>query len=203
MILTYFWAKILKKVRCSAIINSKIHKTSKIESGSHIVNSKFEKHSFCGYNCEIINSEIGSFCSIANNVIIGAYQHPINWVSTSPVFRKGKDSVKTKFSEHSYTDCKITKIGHDVWIGNNVLIKNGVSIGTGSIIGMGSVVTKDVLPYTIVGGVPAREIRKRFEIEIIEELVASEWWNYDNHLLKKYANYFTDPVKFIKEIKKI
>jgi ADP-glucose pyrophosphorylase len=100
MCLIYFWSKILKKLRCNSIKNSIIHKTSKVESGSHIVNTTFAKHTFCGYDCEIVNCDIGSFCSIANNVVIGGGMHPIEWVSTSPVFYEGRDSVNTKFSEH-------------------------------------------------------------------------------------------------------
>ena len=71
MSILYLWTKIFKKLRGSSIVNSKIHKTSKVESGSHIVNSTFDRHYFCGYDCEIINCDLGSFCSIANNVIIG------------------------------------------------------------------------------------------------------------------------------------
>ena len=96
MTISYLLAKVLKKIRGSAIVNSKIHKTSKVESGSHIVNTVFDRHSFCGYDCEIFNCDIGSFCSIANNVIIGGGMHPIDWVSTSPVFYEGRDSVKLK-----------------------------------------------------------------------------------------------------------
>lgn len=89
-----FLAKFLKKIRLRSITNSFIDSTSKVEAGSTIVNSSFDKYSFCGYDCQIINTTIGSFCSIANNVIIGGAMHPIHWVSTSPVFYKGRDSVK-------------------------------------------------------------------------------------------------------------
>jgi acetyltransferase-like isoleucine patch superfamily enzyme len=84
------WSKFFKKFHGKAIINSNIHRTPKVESGSHIVNTIFGRHSFCGYNCEIINCSIGSFCSIANNVKIGGGMHPMNWVSTSPDFTKEK-----------------------------------------------------------------------------------------------------------------
>jgi acetyltransferase-like isoleucine patch superfamily enzyme len=201
MKLLYIWAKILKKIRGSAILNSSIDKTSKIESGSHIVNSKFDRHSYCGYNCEIINAEIGSFCSIANNVVIGGSQHPIEWVSTSPVFLSGRDSVKKKYSKHQFNNNIKTRIGHDVWIGESALIKQGVNVGIGAVIGMGSVVTKDVDPYCIVGGSPAKIIRKRFEDRIITELLEICWWGFDDHKLKEFAPYFNNPVKFIEMVK--
>ena len=93
-----------------------------------------------------------AFLSIANNVVIGGGKHPINWVGMSPVFYKGKDSVKAKFSSYEREKPLVTSIGHDVWIGRNAIIKGGVKIGNGSVIGMGSIITKDVLPYSIVGG---------------------------------------------------
>lgn len=202
MNLFYLWAKLLKKLRGSAIINSRIHNTSKVESGSHIVNSTFDRHSFCGYDCEIFNCEIGSFCSIANNVIIGGGMHPVEWVSMSPVFYEGRDSVKAKFSEHKRVPDKRTIIGHDVWIGQGVIIKQGLNIGTGAVIGMGSVVTKDIEPYLVVAGCPAKEIRKRFDDKIIEELLKTRWWNFSDKDLHEYAKYFKDPDKFIMELKK-
>lgn len=198
MKLSYLWAKFFKKIRGSAILNSKIHKTSKIESGCNIINSTFDRHSFCGYDCEIINAEIGAFCSIANNVVIGGGRHPMEWVSTSPVFYSGRDSVKAKFSVHERIAEKKTMIGHDVWIGNNALIKQGVSIGSGSVIGMGSVVTKDIEPYSIVAGCPAKLIRKRFDENTILNLLALEWWHFNDHDLEKFAPYFTIPADFIK-----
>ena len=202
MKLLYFWSKFFKKLHGKAIINSQIHNTSKVEAGSEIINSTFNRHSFCGYYCEINNCDIGSFCSIANNVKIGGGMHPINWVSTSPVFYEGRDSVKAKFSEHKRENPKKTLIGHDVWIGQNAIIKQGVNIGTGAVIGMGSIVTKDVEPYSIVAGCPAKEIRKRFEESTIKKLIESKWWNYSDIDLVKYAAYFNEPEKFITEIEK-
>ena len=199
----YLWAKIFKKLRGSSIIGSKIHDTSKVQSGSQVVNSFIDRYSFCGYDCEIINCNIGSFCSIANNVKIGGAMHPIEWVSMSPAFYEGKNSgIKAKFFEHPRGLYKTTNIGHDVWIGQNVLIKQGVSIGTGSVIGMGCVVTKDIEPYSIIGGVPGKEIKKRFSQIIIEKLLRSEWWNFSDKKLVKFAPYFNDPERFLKELEK-
>jgi acetyltransferase-like isoleucine patch superfamily enzyme len=190
----------LKKIRLSAIINSIIHKTSKVESGNHIVDSTFGRHSFCGYDCEITNCDIGSFCSIANHVIIGGGEHPMEWVSMSPVFYEGRDSVKAKFSRHKREDVRRTTIGNDVWIGANALIRQGVTIGNGSVIGMGSVVTKNVDDYTIVAGCPARMIRKRFDEHIINKLAEIKWWEFSDEMLFKYAQYFTNPKKFIEKL---
>ena len=183
MDLQYYFNKIIKKMRGVAIKNSFIHKTSKVESGTQFINSSINKHSFCGYDCDINYCDIGSFTSIANGVIVGGGMHPISWVSTSPVFYIGRDSIKAKFSEYEREDVKKTIIGNDVWIGNNCLIKQGVNIGTGSVIGMGSVVTKDVEPYTIVAGNPAKIIRKRFDDQLIERLLKSSWWDFSDSKL--------------------
>jgi acetyltransferase-like isoleucine patch superfamily enzyme len=156
------------------------------------------KYSFCGYDCEIINSEIGSFCSIADNVTIGGAMHPVQWVSMSPVFYKGRDSVKKKYSEHERDLDKRTIIGHDVWIGKNALIKQGVHIGTGAVIGMGSVVTKNIPQYEIWAGNPAKFIRKRFDDSIINTLLEIKWWEWDENKLAKEAVCFNDIEIFIK-----
>ena len=183
----YLWAKLFKKIRGSAIKNSSIHKTSKIEAGSTIFGSTIDRHSFCGYDCTVLNCDIGGFCSIANSVSIGGARHPMEFVSTSPVFLSHKDSVKTKFSKHFYESNKRTVIASDVWIGERALIKAGVKIGVGTVIGMGSVVTKDFEPYSIVAGNPAMTIRKRFDEEIIKRLIDSVWWTWPDNKLKEMA----------------
>jgi acetyltransferase-like isoleucine patch superfamily enzyme len=198
--LEYIISKILKKIRFSSIFKSKIHKKSKVESGSLIVNSFFDKYSYCGYDCEIINTSISSFCSISNNVKIGGENHPINWVSTSPVFYKGRDSINYKFSNFDRIDQQTTLIKSDVWIGANVLIKQGITIEVGSIVGMGSVVTKNVEPYSIVAGNPAVLIKKRFDDNTITRLLTSKWWEMSDSELKKFAIYFNSPDLFLKEI---
>ena len=201
--LEYVWSKILKKIKRKAVKKSTIHKSSKIEAGSQVLNSSFDKHSFCGYDCQINNSDIGSFCSIADNVIIGPSSHPYNWVGGSPVFYSGRDSIKAKFSEFDREKPLRTVIGSDVWIGINSIIKSGVKIGHGSIIGMGSVVTKDVDPYTIVGGCPAKVIKKRFNDNIINNLLDLCWWELDENELKKISVNIKNPIKFIESLRKI
>lgn len=93
-IILLIYSKIIKKIRFYSFKNSTIHPTSKIESGTTFYDSNMEKHSFCGYDCEIIQVEIGKYTSIANNVVIGGARHPMEWVSTSPVFYSGRDSIK-------------------------------------------------------------------------------------------------------------
>ncbi|MEP4740495.1 CatB-related O-acetyltransferase [Saccharospirillum sp.] len=198
--LIYF--KILKKLRGNNTRNSRVDRESKVEDGTVFINSSMDRYSFVGSDCEIQNSDIGRFCSIANSVIIGGSLHPIDWISTSPVFYDNRDSIKKKFARHKRAPQKRTKIEHDVWIGRNVLIKQGVCVGTGSIIGMGSIVTKDVLPYSIVGGNPARLIRMRFSSEIADSLLKSNWWDLDELTLSKLGQYAKDPRAFLDELNK-
>ncbi len=122
---------------------------------------------------------IGRYCSIGNEVAILS-QHPANALTTSlagyqVVFPPPFD-IQPAFK---YPPIKTTRIGNDVWIGARVMIKTGVRIGDGAIIGAGSVVTRDVPPFAIVGGTPAKLIRMRFSDELIERIQKVQWWKYN------------------------
>lgn len=199
--LEYLISKTIKKLHLRAILNSNIHKTSKVCSGSHIVNSTMGKYSDIGYDCTIINTNIGSFCSLGANIRIGGASHTVDWVSTSPVFNRNKDHLPKKFSLHKFDlESTITTIGNDVWIGDNVMVKSGVSIGDGAVIGMGSIVTKDIPPYQIWAGNPARFIKNRFEDEIADKLLSAKWWEWEDDKISKYAEFFNDISELIKRI---
>ena len=200
MKLAYYWSKAMIRVKGKAIRGSKIDKSSKINYGSNVVNSSVGRYTYCGYDCWIIESDIGAFCSISNNVRIGGPAHPIKWVSSSPVFCKGKNILNKNFAEHSFTPFTRTSIGNDVWIGECTMIKAGVKIGNGAVIGMGSVVTKDIGDYEIWAGNPARFIRKRFDDDIIRGLIKSKWWDKPDSWLEKYMTHIPSPENFIKEI---
>lgn len=197
--LLYLISKLIKKIHIPSIKNSSVDKTSKVCSGSNILNVNIGRYSYIGSNCTVVNAEIGSFCSIAENCIIGGANHPMEWVSTSPVFHNGKNILKTNFSRHNFELTKNTKVGNDVWIGSNCLIKSGVSIGDGSVIGMGSIVTKNVGQYEIVAGNPAKIIRKRFGDDTIEELLQLKWWEFSDTDLIKCAEAFNNVNAFIQK----
>lgn len=136
------------------------------------------------------NSIIGRYCSIGRRVSIGAMSHEIFGVSTSPTLRRGSASRKYNREESLYLGVnaypKSTKviIGHDVWIGDGAIILSGCNIGQGSVIAANAVVRTNVEPYSIVAGVPAKIIKKRFPLEIIEKLLSLDIYECDNDFLK-------------------
>lgn len=195
----YLVSRILKKTRGSAVADSRIDQTSKVESGSTVVRCVFARHSFCGYDCTLVDCDVGPFVSIANRVSAGGARHPIEYVSTSPVFLSHRDSVKTKLARHRYDPRVQTVIGADVWIGEAALLKGGVVVGPGAVIGMGSVVTKDVEPFAIVAGNPARTIRLRFSPQVVEALLKMAWWDRSDEELRRLGPLFTDPERMLKQ----
>ncbi|WP_417510950.1 CatB-related O-acetyltransferase [Methylophaga sp.] len=142
------------------------------------------------------NIEIGRFCSIGNNVILGldSHQHPIDWLSTS-LFSQ----VLSEKYERLRDEVTKVSIGHDCWIARDAVVMDGVHIGNGAIVASRAIVTKNVPPYAIVAGVPARVIKFRFSNEIIDQLCRLEWWNIDIKMLEGIR--FEDVSLAIQELK--
>lgn len=174
-----------------------IDKTARVCSKSELTNVELGRYSYIGYDCFMVGVSIGNFCSIANRCCIGAAEHPLDRVSSSPVFHAGKNIMGKNFATFPMVETLQTVIENDVWLGMGVYVKAGVTIHNGAVIGTGSVVTHDVPPYEIWAGNPARFIRKRFDDEIIKELLDSEWWNYSDEDLEACAVDFDNPEKFL------
>lgn len=149
--------------------------------------SSIGSFSYVNSNTMIFSSVIGNFCSIANDCKIGSIEHPIGFVSTNPFTFSNENIFGLPGMWESN---KKTTLGNDVWVGNNVNIMAGVTIGDGVIIGAGAVVTKDLPPYSVAVGVPAKIIKYRFEEDIIEGLIETKWWNKDADQLRLLGPFF-------------
>ena len=205
----------------------KINKSSILLKGSKVnAGSFFEGYNYLGLNTHFLYSylglasyiannsiikktKVGKFCAIGDNVRTSLGIHPTSdFVSIHPSFFSLDPPIKLMFSkkqlfeEHKYIDSEkryVVEIGNDVWIGNNVLIMDGVTIADGAVIAAGSVVTKNVTPYSIVGGVPAKLIKKRFSEEDINFLLKLKWWDKDLKWVEKNAHNFYS-IKHLKEV---
>lgn len=174
-----------------------------IGTGSSVSNSDIGRYTYIDTNCFLCDSKIGSFTSIARNVRVEKWTHPTRkFISTSPVFFSPKKQCGKSFTneqlfkEELTIDGKDCKIGNDVWIGANVLIIGGVTIGDGAIVASGAIINKDVPPYAVVGGVPAKIIRYRFSEYRIQELLKIKWWEKDEQWLEDNASLFVDEDSF-------
>ncbi|MCI8526879.1 DapH/DapD/GlmU-related protein [Lachnospiraceae bacterium 42-17] len=177
-----------KKAR---VMNTVLEEYVNITHHAEIVNSVIGKRTSIGRYSKIRDSRIGSYCSISWDVTIGAVSHPLEYVSSHAfLYRKQFGIVE----EDKIFEAKGTIIGNDVWIGCGSIIMDGITIGDGAVIGAGSVVTKDVLPYSIIAGVPAKLIRKRFDNEIITGLLDSQWWTWEDNELKSKKGLLDEPV---------
>tara|TARA_B110000238_G_C16019735_1_gene392660 strand:- start:206 stop:847 length:642 start_codon:yes stop_codon:yes gene_type:complete len=203
-ILKLRFRKVDLAVNTKISLNTKLSLGVKIYEGCKIGSCSIGRHTYFSVNCDFTYTEIGSFCSVGPYVICGLGIHPTDFVSTYPGFYIKKPSVSYWFgSNHNVIEQKTTKIESDVWIGARVTIISGVHIGVGSILAAGSVITKDVPPYAIVGGVPAKVIKYRFSQEMIGKLLASKWWELDDYVLKKLSKFMNEPILFLTELNKI
>ena len=197
-----------------------------LSKGSNItIGSRFGGHNYIGERTQFegslgfgsyiaadsdITARIGKYVSIGPKVTVVKGSHPTRgFVSTHSAFYTPRSRVGLSYSEET-AFCEFQQadpeskssvvIGHDVWIGYGATLLEGVTVGHGAIIAAGAVVTKDVPPYTVVGGVPAKEIRKRFPQETIDKLLDFCWWDKDPQWLKEHAESFRNIETFVEQV---
>lgn len=217
--LTDFLIKSLLKRRYNVKFDPgvKVSLNSYFEGKNYIHSNTIISSSYIGFgtyiadNSVIKAAKIGRFCAIGENVRTALGLHPVNnFVSVHPAFfslrkQAGFTFVNDQlFEEHKFIDTEkkyVVEIGNDVWIGNNVIIMDGIKLGDGAVIAAGSVVTKNVDPYSVVAGVPAKNIKYRFDEITIKFLLDFKWWDKDENWVKNNCSYFYSTELFIQKFR--
>lgn len=157
---------------------------SRLKDYTEIHNSTLGKYSYISQYSIINKTKIGKFCSIANGCYIGLWEHNTDVSTHSFYLFEHSGNFVSGYKNYDKDNIE-TKIGNDVWIGANAVIMKGINIGNGVIVGASSVVTKDVPPYAVVVGNPARVIKYRYNKKDIQWLLKIKWWNFSRKKLKK------------------
>jgi len=170
-----------------AVVNARFGAYTEIGQGSRVMNVEMGDYSYCDRTCDLANAQIGKFANIASFVRIGATDHPIEKASLHHfLYRSASywDDAEDDADWFVHRASRLTHIGHDTWIGHNAQIKPEVTVGHGAIVASGAVVTKDVAPYTIVGGVTASKIRDRYAPGVADRMMALAWWDWSHDALR-------------------
>lgn len=191
--------------KSSTIIDTKFGVWNEVDKNCIFLESEIGDYTYFGDNCDVAHAKIGKFCSVAKGVRINPANHPMERATQHHfTYRRKMFQMDIKDDEYIFQwrrDKKVV-IGNDVWIGHNAIIMGGITIGDGAVIGSGSVVTKDVAPYTVVAGVPAKFIKRRFSERITKELMEIRWWNWSRSEIKeRMGDFVGDIEKFIEKYK--
>ena len=172
--------------------SSKFTPFTHILSGAKLYDVQVGKYSRIGVNCQVSSATIGNFTAIGKDTVITVGQHPTNYLTSHSIFyEKGNWGWHDDWiAPIDFQSDKRVTIGNDVWIGRQCIILDGVTIGDGAIVATGAVVTKDVPPFAIVGGVPAKVLKYKFSQEIIDRLEEIQWWNLPDEKITEVIDLF-------------
>jgi hypothetical protein len=186
----------------SFVLDSHIGAWTDIGPYCSLVESTFDDYSYAADNVSIIYAQVGKFCSIASHVRINPGNHPMDRVTQHHMTYRRVEYGLGEADDAAFFDWRRSHrcvIGHDVWLGHAVTVMPGVCIGVGAVVGSGAVVTKDIGPYEIAVGVPARVIRKRFADDVIAQLLRIAWWDWDRATLEARFDDLRDLPGFLKK----
>ncbi len=170
------------------IVDARFGRYVEIGRSSRVINAEFGDYSYCDRYADIANARIGKFANIAAHSRIGATDHPLDTASLhhflyrSPLYWDDVERDEAFFTRRA---ARTAHIGHDTWIGHGAMVKPEVRVGDGAVVAAGAVVTKDVAPYTIVAGTPAKLLRLRQPEPIAERLIALAWWDWPHERLRE------------------
>ncbi len=163
--------------------NSRLGRYTEVGQGCSLLNTELGDYSYATRYCDFANTVIGKFSNIASFVRIGPTDHPLDRASLHHFMYRAASYWDDAEDDAAFFEARATRIahiGHDTWIGHGAIIKPEVTVGHGAVVAAGAIVTKDVAPYTIVAGTPAKVIRHRQPPEIVERLVALAWWDWSH-----------------------
>ena len=169
------------------IVNASFGSHVEIGRGSRVAHSHLDDYSYCDRYADIANARVGKFANIASFTRIGPTDHPMERASLHHFLYRSADywddaGRDEAFFAHRHS--RVATIGHDTWIGHGAVVMPEVTVGHGAVVAAGAVVTRDVAPYMIVAGVPARPMRPRFAPDVAERMIALAWWDWDHATLR-------------------